>query len=107
VKATLHWVAAPHAVPAEVRLYDRLFSTPDTDTVPEGQAFLANLNPESLAVLSPCYVEPSLKDAPPGERYQFERLGYFAVDPDTGGGRPIFNRAVSLKDTWARIEAKG
>ena len=107
VKATLHWVAAAHAVPAEVRLYDRLFSTPDPDTAPEGQTFLANLNPDSLEALSPCYVEPSLKDAHAGDRYQFERLGYFAVDPDTSDGRPVFNRAVSLKDTWARIEAKG
>ena len=105
VKATLHWVSAAQARPAEVRLYDRLFSKPDPLQVEEGADFTANLNPNSLEVLYPCYIEPSLAGAAPGERYQFERLGYFCLDPDSTAERPIFNRTVSLRDTWARIEA--
>jgi glutaminyl-tRNA synthetase len=102
VKATLHWVSAAHAVDAEVRLYDRLFSaempgTGDTD-------FLTQLNPGSLEVLHACKVEPSLAAAPPGSRFQFERLGYFAVDPDSKPEAPVFNRTVTLKDSWAKIE---
>ncbi len=104
VKATIHWVSAAHALPAEVRLYDRLFQAPDPDDVEEGQTFLDFLNPNSLEVVSGAYVEPSLKDATPGTRYQFERTGYFAVDPDSANGRLVFNRAVSLKDSWAKIE---
>ncbi len=101
VKATLHWVSAGHAVDAEVRLYDRLFTV---ETPGAGDAdFLAELNPASLEVLSGCKVEPSLADARPGERFQFERLGYFCVDPDRRPGAPVFNRTVTLKDTWARI----
>jgi glutaminyl-tRNA synthetase len=106
VKATLHWVSAAHAVPAEARLYDRLFLTPDPEDAPEDQTFTANLNPNSLEVLSACYVEPSLRDAPMGSIYQFERQGYFCVDPDSAGGTLSFNRAVSLKDTWAKVDAK-
>jgi len=106
VKATIHWVSAAHALEAEARLYDRLFSAPNPEDAPEGQTFLANLNPSSLEVLPQCYVEPSLKDAAVGKHFQFERLGYFTVDPDTATGKLIFNRSVSLKDTWAKIEGK-
>jgi glutaminyl-tRNA synthetase len=101
VKATLHWVSAEHAVDAEVRLYDRLFTVENPGA---GDAdFLAEINPASLEVLSGCKVEPSLADAGPGERFQFERLGYFCVDPDRRPGAPVFNRTVTLKDTWAKI----
>ena len=101
VKATLHWVSAAHALDAEVRLYDRLFTseTPGAG----GTDFLADLNPSSLEVLHGCKLEPSVKDAAPGTRYQFERLGYFAVDPDSAPGALVFNRTVTLKDTWAKI----
>jgi glutaminyl-tRNA synthetase len=104
VKSTIHWVSAAHAAEAEARLYDRLFLTPDPEDAPEDRDFIANLNPNSLEVLSTCYVEPSLKDAAIGSLYQFERQGYFCVDPDSAGGRLVFNRSVSLKDTWAKIE---
>ena len=106
VKATIHWVSAAHAVPAEVRLYDHLFAKPDPDDVPEGQDWKSNLNPNSLEVLRDCRVEPSLAQAPAGGRFQFERLGYFCVDPDSAPGRPVFNRTVSLKDAWAKMEKK-
>jgi glutaminyl-tRNA synthetase len=106
VKSTIHWVSAAHAVQAEVRLYDRLFLTPDPEDVPEDQNFTANLNPNSLEVLPACCVEPSLKDAAVGSLCQFERQGYFCVDPDSAGGKLVFNRSVSLKNTWARIDAK-
>jgi glutaminyl-tRNA synthetase len=106
VKSTLHWVSAAHAVEAEVRLYDRLFVTPDPEDTPEDQSFTANLNPRSLEVLSTCCVEPGLKDAAIGSIYQFERQGYFCVDPGSAGGKLVFNRSVSLKDTWAKIDAK-
>ena len=104
VKATLHWVSAAHAIPAEVRLYDHLFTKENPDNVPEGQDFTANLNPHSLEVLSCCWVEPSLADTKPGSRYQFERIGYFCVDPDASDKKLIFNRTVSLRDRWAKIE---
>lgn len=104
VKATLHWVSAAHALPVEVRLYDRLFNKENPDDVPEGGDFTNNLNPNSLEVLPTCYVEPSLKDAPVGSIYQFERLGYFCVDPDSTPQKLVFNRTVTLKDTWAKIE---
>lgn len=106
VKATIHWVSAAQALETEVRLYDRLFSAPNPEDASEGQTFLANLNPNSLEVLPQCYVEPSLKAATSGSNFQFERLGYFSVDADSAGGKLVFNRAVSLKDTWAKIEAK-
>jgi glutaminyl-tRNA synthetase len=106
VKATLHWVSAAHALRAEVRLYDRLFSVEDPDNVPEGKTFLDNLNPNSLEVLRDALVEPSLASALPGHRVQFERLGYFALDPDARPGALVFNRTVSLRDTWARIAQK-
>jgi glutaminyl-tRNA synthetase len=104
VKGTIHWVSAAHAIEAEVRLYDHLFSKPNPDEVEEGQTFLTNLNPKSLEVLPRCYVEPSVKDAALGSRYQFERLGYFAIDKDAKPGKLVFNRAVTLADTWAKIE---
>jgi glutaminyl-tRNA synthetase len=102
VKATLHWVSAAHAVSAEVRLYDHLFSQQDPDDVPEGGNYKDNLNPESLETLTDCRVEPSVAQAEPGKRYQFERHGYFCVDRDSAGA-PVFNRTVSLRDTWAKI----
>jgi glutaminyl-tRNA synthetase len=107
VKGTIHWVSAAHAVQAEVRLYDHLFTRPDPGNVPEGQDYKVNLNPKSLERLAGCFVEPSLKGAAPGSRFQFERLGYFSVDPDSTPERPVFNRTVSLVDTWAKIAKKG
>jgi glutaminyl-tRNA synthetase len=104
VKATIHWVSAAHAVPAEVRLYDRLFLKEDPEDVDEGQDFLASLNPDSLEVLTGCWVEPGLAEAKAGTIHQFERQGYFCVDPDSVNGTLLFNRAVSLKDEWAKIE---
>jgi len=103
-KATLHWVSASHALTAEVRLYDRLFVKEDPDEVEADKDFTANMNPNSLEVLKPCYLEPSLKHAKPGDRYQFERLGYFCCDPDSSDKMLIFNRTVPLRDTWAKIE---
>jgi glutaminyl-tRNA synthetase len=103
VKATLHWVSALHAIPVEVRLFDRLFNVESPDAEED---FLKSLNPASLEVLSRAWAEPSLGAAKEGDRFQFERLGYFSVDPDSTGGRPVFNRVVSLKDTWAREQAK-
>ncbi|MBM4421823.1 MAG: glutamine--tRNA ligase/YqeY domain fusion protein [Chloroflexi bacterium] len=104
VKSTIHWVSAPHAVQAEVRLYDRLFAKENPDDVPEGKTFLDNLNPNSLEVLPMCFVEPSVKGAAHGSRYQFERSGYFCVDPDSANGKLVFNRTVGLKDSWAKVE---
>jgi len=104
VKATLHWVSAARAEKAEVRLYDSLFTKPDPDDAPEGQDFTSNLNPNSLETLTDCWVEPSLASAASLSRYQFERLGYFCVDPDAAPGRLVFNRTVTLKDTWAKIQ---
>ena len=103
VKATLHWVSAEHSVSAEARLYDHLFVKPNPDDVEPGQSFLDNLNPDSLRVTG-CRVEPGVLGAPPGARYQFERLGYFCVDPDSTAERPVFNRTVTLRDTWAKIQ---
>ncbi|MBI3245898.1 MAG: glutamine--tRNA ligase/YqeY domain fusion protein [Deltaproteobacteria bacterium] len=104
VKATIHWVSAAHAIPAEVRLYDHLFTTPDPGAADD---FTTVLNPSSLEVVTECRVEPSLAHAEAGSRYQFERQGYFCVDPDSKPGAPVFNRTVTLKDTWARIAQKG
>jgi len=106
VKATIHWVSTAHALPVEVRLYDHLFTRPDPDDVPAGQDFRANLNPKSLEVLGCCYVEPSVAAANPGDRFQFERQGYFCVDPDSTPERLVFNRTVSLVDTWAKISQR-
>jgi glutaminyl-tRNA synthetase len=104
VKSTLHWVSAPHAIEAEVRLYDYLFTKENPDDVPEGEDFKSNLNPDSLEVLTSCRLEPSLAEAKPFSRYQFERLGYFCVDPDSTKEQPVFNRTVTLRDTWAKIQ---
>src|SRR6266850_1472016 len=106
VKATLHWVSAAHAVPVEVRLYDRLFSVEDPENVPEGRTFLDHLNPHSLEVLQGAQAEPSVAALPVGARVQFERLGYFCVDSDSRESAIVFNRTVSLRDTWARIAEK-
>src|SRR4029079_4545768 len=101
VKATLHWVSAAHALDAEVRLYDRLFSVeaPGTGSVD----FLSQINPDSLQVVPRCKIEPSLASAAPGARFQFERIGYFCADPDSKPGAPVFNRTVTLKDSWAKV----
>jgi len=104
VKSTIHWVSAAHAIDAEVRLYDNLFTREDPNETDEGENFTANLNPRSLEVLTSAKLEPSLRDAVEGSRYQFERLGYFCADPDSAPGKPVFNRTVALRDTWARIE---
>ena len=105
VKATLHWVSAIHAIEAEVRLYDHfLFLKADLNDVEEGKDFKSNINPNSLEVLRSCYIEPSLAGAAAGSRYQFERMGYFCVDPDSSDKKPVFNRTVTLRDTWAKIE---
>ncbi len=103
VKGTLHWVSAQHALEAEVRLYDRLFSTPDPEDVAEGQDFKSNLNPESLKVTR-ALLEPALSNALPGQKYQFERTGYFCIDPDSRPGALVFNRTVPLRDSWAKME---
>ena len=103
VKSTLHWVSAPHAIDAEVRLYDRLFITPNPDNTEEGKDYFSNLNPNSLKVLNDCKVETSLKNAKPGDIYQFERQGYFCVDIDSDDAKIKFNRTVALRDTWAKI----
>jgi glutaminyl-tRNA synthetase len=104
VKSTLHWVSAKHALEAEVRLYDNLFTKENPDDVAEGEDFTSSLNPNSLEILPACRIEPSLADARPLARYQFERLGYFCVDPDSSEGELIFNRTVGLRDTWAKIQ---
>jgi glutaminyl-tRNA synthetase len=107
VKATLHWVSARHAIPAEARLYDHLFTTPSPDEGPPGHDYRAHLNPRSLETLSNCQLEPCLSAAQWGQRFQFERLGYFCVDPDSRPGKLVFNRTVSLRDEWAKIQKRG
>src|SRR5262249_38819634 len=108
VKATLHWVSARHAIPAEVRLYDRLFTVENPSVEKDGADYQTFLNPNSLEVLSDCQLEPSLAGAAPGSFYQFERHGYFCADTvDAKPGQPVFNRTVGLRDTWAKIEAAG
>ncbi|MCW9057951.1 MAG: glutamine--tRNA ligase/YqeY domain fusion protein [Gammaproteobacteria bacterium] len=103
VKGVIHWVSAAHALPAEVRLYDRLFTVPNPDHAGGGE-FTAHLNPESLLTLTHCYLEPGLADARPGEHFQFERQGYFCLDPNPSHGLPVFNRTVTLRDSWAKLE---
>ena len=103
IKATIHWVSAADAVEAEVRLYDRLFDVED----PNDNDWLAHLNPDSLAVIRDAKLEPSLVHAEPGSRWQFERTGYFCADTDSRPGAPVFNRTVTLRDTWAKIEQRG
>jgi len=104
VKGTLHWVSAGHAAPAEVRMYDHLFTKPDPSDVPEGQDFTVNLNPNSLQVLTGCLVEPGLAGQAPGSRYQFLRQGYYCLDPDSTPEKLVFNQSVTLRDSWAKIE---
>jgi len=104
VKATIHWVSAAHALSAEVRLYDHLFTIRDTGDIPEDEDWRNYLNPNSRQILKNCPVEPSLRAAKPGAHYQFERIGYFCVDPDSTAETPVFNRAVTLRDTWAKIQ---
>jgi glutaminyl-tRNA synthetase len=106
VKSTIHWVSAQHAIEAEARLYDNLFTKTNPNETEEGQDFTANLNPNSLEVLPGCKLEPSLANAPVESRYQFERLGYFCVDPDSAPGKLVFNRTVALRDSWAKIEKR-
>jgi glutaminyl-tRNA synthetase len=107
VRGTLHWVSAAHALRGVVRLYDRLFTRENPDDAEDGKDFLSYLNPDSLEVLDECRIEPSLAEARPGDRFQFERLGYFCVDEDRSEqGWPVFNRTVTLRDTWAKIEKK-
>ena len=106
VKSTIHWVSAAHAVDAEVRIYENLFTKENPNEVEDGQDFTANLNPHSLEVITNAKLEPSLATAAIGARYQFERLGYFCVDLDSKAGKPVFNRTVALKDTWAKMEKK-
>jgi glutaminyl-tRNA synthetase len=106
VKSTIHWVSAAHALDAEVRMYDKLFLNEDPNQVEGGQPFTANLNPNSLEIISQAKLEPSLANASVESRYQFERLGYFCVDLDSKPGALVFNRTVALKDTWAKVEKK-
>jgi glutaminyl-tRNA synthetase len=106
VKSTIHWVSAEHAVDSEVRIYETLFTRENPNETDEGQDFTANLNPNSLEVLTGCKLEPGLRDVEPLSHYQFERLGYFCADPDSAPGKPVFNRTVALRDTWAKIEKR-
>jgi glutaminyl-tRNA synthetase len=106
VKSTIHWVSAAHALDAEVRIYENLFTKENPGEVEQGQDFTANLNPNSLEVITHAKLEPSLANAAVSGRYQFERLGYFCVDLDSKPGKPVFNRTVALKDTWAKVERK-
>ncbi len=106
VKSTMHWVSAAHAIEAEIRLYDKLFAKPDPYDFAEGGDLFDNLNPNSLEIVADAKLEPSLASALPGDRYQFERVGYFCADPDGRPGKPVFNRTLPLKDTWAKIEKK-
>jgi glutaminyl-tRNA synthetase len=107
VKGTIHWVSAAHAVSAEIRVYDHLFNKEDPSDVPPGGNYLDNLNPNSLELITDAKLEPSLGEAKPGDRFQFERTGYFCVDKDSTPGKLVFNRTASLRDTWAKIEKKG
>ena len=106
VKSTIHWVSAQHAVDAEVRVYENLFTKENLGDVEEGKDVLDYLNPKSLEVIPHAKLEPSLAGAAPGSRYQFERLGYFCADPDSKPGASVFNRTVALKDSWAKVEKK-
>jgi glutaminyl-tRNA synthetase len=108
VRGTIHWVSAAHAAPAKVRLYDRLFAVPDPEQgLEEDEEFTVNLNPDSLVVVERAWVEPAMRDDPPGTRYQFERQGYFMSDPEESApDHLVFNRTVTLRDSWAKIAAK-
>ena len=108
VQGTIHWVSASHAVDCELRLYDKLFTAPNPDDLPEGQEFTDVLNPNSLIVVPGAKIEPSVASDPIGTRYQFERTGYFMSDPiDSRPGRLVFNRTVTLRDTWAKVKERG
>ena len=102
MKGVIHWVSARHGVEAEIRLYDRLFNHPNPDAAKDGKDFKEHLNPESLFTLTGCYVEPGLREADPGEAFQFEREGYFCLDKYATGERLVFNRTVGLRDTWTK-----
>jgi glutaminyl-tRNA synthetase len=104
VKSTIHWVSAQNALEAEVRLYDRLFTAENPD---EGEDVTQVINPNSLEILTVCFLEPSLAAAQPGDKFQFERTGYFCLDLDSTPDKPVFNRTVTLKDSWAKIEKSG
>ena len=104
VRGTIHWLSAAHAVPAEARLYDHLFTTADPSGGGEGRDWKSFLNPASREILTDCFVEPALAGAAAGETFQFERRGYFCVDPDSAPGRTVFNRTAALRDTWGKIE---
>jgi len=106
VKSTLHWVSAKLAIEAEVRLYDRLFTVENPAGVTDGRDYKKFLNPNSLEILKKCYLEPSLASAKSGDRFQFERMGYFCVDPDSKDDKKVFNRTMTLRDTWERIQKK-
>ena len=106
VKSTIHWVSAAQAIEADIRIYDNLFSVEDPNQTPEGQEFTVNLNPNSLQIVMDAKLEPCLKNASPGDRYQFERLGYFCADKESAPDRLVFNRTVALRDTWAKVEKK-
>jgi glutaminyl-tRNA synthetase len=106
VKSTMHWVSAAHAISAEIRLYDKLFTKADPYDLEEGQDVLDNLNPNSLEILTGAKLEPSLANAKLEDRFQFERVGYFCLDPDSSAGKLVFNRTLALKDSWAKIEKK-
>ena len=106
VQGTIHWVSAKHALDCELRMYDRLFSQPNPDDVPEGKDFLSVLNPDSLVIIPHAKIEPSVAGDPPESRYQFERTGYFIADPDSTPERLVFNRTVTLRDGWARMQGK-
>jgi glutaminyl-tRNA synthetase len=102
----MHWVSAAHAISAEIRLYDKLFAKADPFDLEEGQDVLDNLNPNSLEILTGAKLEPSLASAKLEDRFQFERVGYFCIDPDSAPGNLVFNRTLPLKDSWAKIEKK-
>jgi glutaminyl-tRNA synthetase len=106
VKSTMHWVSAAHAISAEIRLYDKLFLKPDPTDVEGGRDVLDNLNPNSLEILASARLEPSLANARVGDRFQFERVGYFCADTDSAAGNLVFNRTLPLKDSWAKIEKR-
>jgi len=106
VKGTIHWLSAQHALPAEIRLYDRLFNKENPDEAPEGQDFTANLNPNSLEIIEEALLEPGLGEAEAGDRFQFMRQGYFAKDLDSTPDKPIFNRTITLRDTWAKLQKR-
>jgi glutaminyl-tRNA synthetase len=106
VQGTIHWVSAAQAIDCELRLYDKLFTIPDPDAVEEGKDFLSVLNPESLVVVHGAKIEPSVVNDPIGTRYQFERIGYFISDPDSRADALVFNRTVTLRDSWAKMKGK-